>query len=106
MVFSITLGNCCAYDGQLATNIHACRFGNERSFSRDLFMSFILDALKKSENARQRQIGPAMAELPRRRRQSERPPWLWPVVALLVVNIGVLALVLLRKQGTAMQTPL
>src|SRR5262245_33666078 len=60
-------------------------------------MSFILDALKKSENARQRQIGPAMAELPRRRRQSERPIWAFVVAGLLLVNIGVLALVLTRK---------
>lgn len=66
-------------------------------------MSFILDALKKSENARQRQIGPAMAELPRRRRQTERPVWVWIVVGLLLVNIAVLALVLVRKQGNEAQ---
>jgi general secretion pathway protein B len=66
-------------------------------------MSFILDALKKSENARQRQIGPAMAELPRRRRQSERPIWAFVVVALLLVNIGVLGLVLARKKGSDVQ---
>lgn len=62
-------------------------------------MSFILDALKKSENARQRQIGPAMAEMPRRRRQSERPVWAFVVAGLLLVNIGVLGLVLSRKKG-------
>lgn len=59
-------------------------------------MSFILDALKKSENARQRQIGPAVAELPRRRPQSDRPVWAFVVAGLLLVNIGVLALVLTR----------
>jgi general secretion pathway protein B len=63
-------------------------------------MSFILDALKKSENARQRQIGPAVAELPRRRRQSERPVWAFVVVGLLLVNIGVLALVLARNKDS------
>jgi general secretion pathway protein B len=61
-------------------------------------MSFILDALKKSENARQRQIGPAMAELPRRRRQSERPWWAFVVAGLLLVNVGVLILVLTRNK--------
>jgi general secretion pathway protein B len=66
-------------------------------------MSFILDALKKSENARQRQIGPAMAELPRRRRQSERPMWAFVVAGLLLVNIGVLGLVLSRKKGGDVQ---
>lgn len=66
-------------------------------------MSFILDALKKSENARQRQIGPAMAELPRRRRQSERPIWAFVVGGLLLVNIGVLGMVLARKKGGDVQ---
>jgi general secretion pathway protein B len=66
-------------------------------------MSFILDALKKSENARQRQIGPAMAELPRRRRSSERPIWAFVVGALLLVNIGVLGMVLARKKGNEAQ---
>jgi general secretion pathway protein B len=62
-------------------------------------MSFILDALKKSENARQRQIGPAVAELPRRRYQSERPWWAFVVAGLLLVNIGVLTLVLARNRN-------
>jgi general secretion pathway protein B len=61
-------------------------------------MSFILDALKKSENARQRQIGPAVAELPRRRYQTERPWWAFVVAGLLLVNIGVLILVLARNR--------
>ena len=62
-------------------------------------MSFILDALKKSENARQRQIGPAMAELPRRRYQSDRPWWALVVAGLLLVNVGVLILVLARNRN-------
>ena len=38
-------------------------------------MSFILDALKKSENERQRTIGPSLADAPARTPQSERPWW-------------------------------
>lgn len=59
-------------------------------------MSFILDALKKSENARQRSIGPSLADAPPRRQQAERPWWALAVGALLVVNLGVLLIVLTR----------
>ena len=62
-------------------------------------MSFILEALKKSENARQRQIGPSRTELPRRRTQSERPWWAFLVAGLLLVNVGILTLVLTRKKS-------
>ncbi len=54
-------------------------------------MSFILDALKKSEAERQRQAGPALLEMrvaaPRRR----WPAWTLVVGVLLVVNVLVLA---------------
>jgi general secretion pathway protein B len=62
-------------------------------------MSFILDALKKSENARQRQIGPSLADIPIRRAKHDRPWWAVAVAALLVVNLGVLLVVLLRNRG-------
>jgi general secretion pathway protein B len=62
-------------------------------------MSFILDALKKSETDRQRQSAPALFEVkvaaPRRR----LPVWAVALGALLVVNAGVLAWVLMRKPG-------
>lgn len=60
-------------------------------------MSFILDALKKSENERQRTIGPSLADAPMRRHQADRPWWAIAVAALLIVNLGVLLLVLTRK---------
>lgn len=60
-------------------------------------MSFILDALKKSENERKRTIGPSLIDAPLRRRQTERPWWAVAVGALLVVNLGVLLVVLTRK---------
>lgn len=59
-------------------------------------MSFILDALKKSENERQRQVGPSLADVRVVRRNAERPWWVVAVAALLVVNLGVLVFVLLR----------
>lgn len=59
-------------------------------------MSFILDALRKSENDRQRQIGPSFAEVPVRRPSNERPWWIVLVAGLLVVNLGVLIVVLTR----------
>jgi general secretion pathway protein B len=67
-------------------------------------MSFILDALKKSENERQRQIGPALADIPLRRARSERPWWAVAVACLLVVNLGVLVVVLARDRTPARQT--
>jgi len=59
-------------------------------------MSFILDALKKSENERQREIGPSLAEVRVVRKHAERPWWVVAVAALLVVNLGVLIVVLMR----------
>jgi general secretion pathway protein B len=59
-------------------------------------MSFILDALKKSENERQRQTGPSLADVQVSRRRNDKPWWALAVAALLVVNIGVLIVVLTR----------
>lgn len=64
-------------------------------------MSFILDALKKSENERQRTVGPSLTDAPLRRAQPERPWWAVAVAALLVVNLGVLLVVLLRDSDDA-----
>lgn len=67
-------------------------------------MSFILDALKKSENERQRTIGPSLADVPVSRRSSEKPWWAVAVGALLVVNLGVL-LIVLTRDGDAKPAP-
>ncbi len=60
-------------------------------------MSFILDALRKSEHERQRQTGPGLAEVavaPSKPRTN-----VWPTVAvvLLVVNLVAIGLLLLNK---------
>jgi general secretion pathway protein B len=60
-------------------------------------MSFILDALKKSENERQRQVGPSLADVQVRQHRIEKPWWAVAVAALLVLNLGVLLVVLMRN---------
>lgn len=62
-------------------------------------MSFILDALKKSENERRRTIGPSLADAPVRKQQGDRPWWAVAVAALLVINLGVLIVVLIRNRA-------
>ena len=65
-------------------------------------MSFILDALKKSEAERQRQAGPALLEMRVVRPQRRMPVWLIVVGALLiVVNLGGLLWLLLRPAPAA-----
>ena len=64
-------------------------------------MSFILDALKKSENERQRTIGPSLADAPVRAERTDRPWWAVAVAALLVINLGVLIVVLSRNHSDA-----
>jgi general secretion pathway protein B len=59
-------------------------------------MSFILDALKKSENERQRQVGPSLADVQVSERRTDKPWWVVAVAALLVLNLGVLLVVLMR----------
>jgi general secretion pathway protein B len=54
-------------------------------------MSFILDALKKSESDRQQRGSTEFADIPTSGRRREGPPaWLWIVGALLLINLAVL----------------
>jgi general secretion pathway protein B len=64
-------------------------------------VSFILDALKKSENERQRQGGPGFADVPLGRVRQSRPWWIVAVGALLLANLVVLTIVLARRQPDA-----
>lgn len=68
-------------------------------------MSFILDALKKSESDRQRQSGPALFEVRVAPPRTRLPLWAIAVALLLVVNLGVVMWMLLRHQEHA-ATPL
>ncbi|MSQ92045.1 MAG: hypothetical protein EXR87_03795 [Gammaproteobacteria bacterium] len=65
-------------------------------------MSFILDALRKSELERQRQSGPSIAELPVARDDRRLPRALLAIGLLLVVNVGVLLFFLLRDTSGAL----
>src|SRR6185312_15495786 len=60
-------------------------------------MSFILDALKKSESDRQRQSGPALYEVKVAAPRSQLPYWAIGLIVLLGVNLVIVAWALLRR---------
>lgn len=64
-------------------------------------MSFILDALKKSESDRQRQSGPALFEVKVTPPKPRFPVWAVALAALLVINIAFGAWVLLHRAPAA-----
>jgi len=68
-------------------------------------MSFILDALKKSESDRQRQNGPALFEVKVAPPRRGLPGWALAIAALLLVNIVIIAWVLLRHPGAHAAVP-
>ena len=68
-------------------------------------MSFILDALKKSEAARQRQVGPGLIEpgfMPQRR---GLPLWAIALLILFGINLIVLSVILVLHATRAPATP-
>jgi general secretion pathway protein B len=67
-------------------------------------MSFILDALKKSDAERQKRSTPGFADIPVSRDRRQPPRWLWIVGGLLAVNLAVLVVLLVRPD-TAPATP-
>ncbi len=64
-------------------------------------MSFILDALKKSESERQRQHAPGIASIPESGRQPQAAKWPWIVAGLLAINLLVLAVIMLKPDAPA-----
>ena len=62
-------------------------------------MSFILDALRKSEHARQREKGPGLAEVAVSPPKPRKNIWASVVVGLLVVNLIAVGVLLLRRAG-------
>src|SRR6267154_309007 len=68
-------------------------------------MSFILDALKKSESDRQRQSGPALFEVKVAPPRTGLPLWAVAVAALLVVNLAIVMWMLWRQPQAATPAP-
>jgi general secretion pathway protein B len=64
-------------------------------------MSFILDALKKSETERQRQSVPGLMDTRIANRRSRLPLWAVLLAVLLVANVIVLVVVLMRSSPAA-----
>jgi general secretion pathway protein B len=70
-------------------------------------MSFILDALKKSEAERQRKSVPGFADIPDGRSASRSPPWWWVVGGILAINSAALFAVFFlsdRSGGEVVET--
>jgi general secretion pathway protein B len=67
-------------------------------------MSFILDALKKSESDRQQQNSPDIMHVPTGSDKSSSSRWLLIVGILLVINVVVLSFVILRPDATNIAT--
>ena len=61
-------------------------------------MSFILDALKKSENERQQQVPAEFVTVPSNPDAPKAPRWLWGLGTLLVVNIVVVVALITRDE--------
>jgi general secretion pathway protein B len=68
-------------------------------------MSFILDALKKSESERQRQSGPALFEVKVAQPRGRFAPWAVLLGALLMVNLVIVAWLALRSPRTVKAVP-
>ena len=60
-------------------------------------MSFILDALKKSENERQSNAPPEFATVPADPDSQGAPRWLWVLGGLLLINLVVVVALLTRE---------
>ena len=53
-------------------------------------MSFILDALRKSETERQREVAPSFSQVPIAVARPRVPPWAWLVIGALTLCVAVL----------------
>lgn len=68
-------------------------------------MSFILDALKKSESERQQQGSSEFTGVPTSSSRQKTPRWLWILGVLLAINLAVLLGLLFRPESSPAATP-
>ncbi len=68
-------------------------------------MSFILDALKKSEAERQQAAGAEFSDVPSTPNDGPSFKWVWILAGLLAINSAVLLGILLRPQPEPQATP-
>lgn len=68
-------------------------------------MSYILDALRKSEADRQHAHAAGVADIPSRRNRAGTPQWVWLLAALLLVNAAALVYLTLAPDDAAPTTP-
>lgn len=64
-------------------------------------MSFILDALRKSEADRQQQTGAEFSDVPSSSGEAQSFRWLWILAVILLVNLAVLLGILFRPEPAA-----
>jgi len=68
-------------------------------------MSFILDALKKSETERQQQAGGEFSSVPSGSGEPQSFKWLWILALLLLVNAAILVGILMRPDNAPGASP-
>jgi general secretion pathway protein B len=68
-------------------------------------MSFILDALKKSEAERQRQNAPGIASIPEGGRQERSSKWILIIAGLLTVNLIVISGLVMKSDSETAAPP-
>jgi hypothetical protein len=65
-------------------------------------MSFILDALRKSESERLREAAPGLARAPIATVRHRTPPWIWVLIAVLSAALVALGYAWLGRAGTGL----
>ena len=86
----------------LDTALNATELADDRRArgGRLTAMSFILDALRKSEHERQRQTGPALVEVAVAAPKPNTNRWATAAIALLLVNLVAIGVLLLMQVAT------
>ena len=64
-------------------------------------MSFILDALRKSDSERQQQVAPGLATTPQRKSKPRQKCWVPLLIIVLILNVAVIAAVTNAATGTS-----